>query len=96
MPYMIVVSLETSDDPFISYFCPRHLQVAQLAWASEPIVFGSAFVSIYGRASSCALFLADRNMENFRLSHMKYSSKRSDFLRFYLYLFHVIDDFACR
>ena len=28
----------------------RHLQVAQLAWASEPIVFGSAFVSIYGKA----------------------------------------------
>ena len=25
----------------------------------------------------------------------KYSSKRSDFLRFYLYLCHVIDDFAC-
>ena len=23
------------------------------------------------------------------------SSKRSDFLRFYLYLCHVIDDFAC-
>ena len=35
----------------------RHLQVAQLAWASEPIEFGSAFVSIYGKASSCALFL---------------------------------------
>ena len=33
---------------FISYFCPRHLQVAQLVWASELIVFGSAFVSIYG------------------------------------------------
>ena len=31
-----------------------------------------------------------------KLSHMKYSSKRSDFLRFYLYLCHVIDDFACR
>ena len=30
-----------------------------------------------------------------KLSHMKYSSKRSDFLRFYLYLCHVIDDFAC-
>ena len=29
------------------------------------------------------------------LSHMKYSSKRSDFLRFYAYLCHVIDDFAC-
>ena len=28
----------------------RHLQVAQLVWASEPIVFGSAFVSIYGKA----------------------------------------------
>ena len=26
---------------------------------------------------------------------MKNSSKRSDFLRFYLYLCHVIDDFAC-
>ena len=35
---------------FISYFCPRHLQVAQLVWASEPIVFGSAPVSIYGKA----------------------------------------------
>ena len=42
----------------------RHLQVAQLAWASEPIVFGSAFVSIYGRASSCALFLTSRNQVN--------------------------------
>ena len=30
-----------------------------------------------------------------KLSHMKYSSKSSDFLRFYLYLCHVIDDFAC-
>ena len=28
-------------------------------------------------------------------SHMKNSSKRSDFLRFYAYLCHVIDDFAC-
>ena len=27
------------------------------AWASESIEFGSAFVSIYGKASSCALFL---------------------------------------
>ena len=27
------------------------------AWASESIEFGSAFVSIYGRSSSCALFL---------------------------------------
>lgn len=43
----------------------RHLQVAQLAWASEPIVFGSAFVSIYGKASSCALFLTSRNLDNF-------------------------------
>ena len=30
-----------------------------------------------------------------KLSYMKYSSKRSDFLRFYAYLCHVIDDFAC-
>jgi len=30
-----------------------------------------------------------------KLSHVKYSSKRSDFLRFYDYLCHVIDDFAC-
>ena len=30
-----------------------------------------------------------------KLSHMKYSSKRSDFLRFYAYLCHGIDDFAC-
>ncbi len=30
-----------------------------------------------------------------KLSYVKYSSKRSDFLRFYLYLCHVIDDFAC-
>ena len=29
------------------------------------------------------------------LSHMKYSSKRSDFLRFYLYLCHAIEVFAC-
>ena len=29
------------------------------------------------------------------LPHMKNSSKRSDFLRFYAYLCHVIDDFAC-
>ena len=42
----------------------RHLQVAQLVWASEPIEFGSAFVSIYGRASSCALFLTSRNQVN--------------------------------
>ena len=34
----------------VSYFCPRLMQVAQLVWASEPIVFGSAFVSIYGKA----------------------------------------------
>ena len=46
----------------------RHLQVAQLAWASEPIEFGSAFVSIYGKASSCALFLTSRNLENFNHS----------------------------
>lgn len=26
-----------------------------------------------------------------KLSHVKYSSKRSDFLRFYAYLCHVID-----
>ena len=32
------------------------------AWASEPIEFGSAFVSIYGKASSCALFLTSRNL----------------------------------
>ena len=44
----------------------RHLQVAQLAWASEPIEFGSAFVSIYVRASSCALFLTSRNQVNFK------------------------------
>ena len=42
----------------------RHLQVAQLVWASEPIEFGSAFVSIYGKASSCALFLTSRNQVN--------------------------------
>jgi len=30
-----------------------------------------------------------------KLPHVKYSSKRSDFLRFYAYLCHVIDDFAC-
>jgi hypothetical protein len=29
------------------------------------------------------------------LSHMKFFSKRSDFLRFYLYLCHAIEDFAC-
>ena len=51
---------------FISYFCRRLMQVAQLVWASEPIVFGSAFVSIYGKASSCALFLTSRNLENFK------------------------------
>ena len=28
------------------------------------------------------------------LSHMKYSSKRSDFLRFYAYLYYFIDDFC--
>ena len=28
------------------------------------------------------------------LPHVKYSSKRSDFLRFYAYLCHVIDDFC--
>ena len=30
-----------------------------------------------------------------KLSYVKYSSKRSDFLRFFAYLCHVIDDFAC-
>ena len=30
-----------------------------------------------------------------KLSYVKYSSKRSDFLRFYCDLCHVIDDFAC-
>ena len=44
------------------------MQVAQLVWATEPIVFGSAFVSIYEKASSCALFLATGNMENFCFS----------------------------
>ena len=29
------------------------------------------------------------------LSHMKNSSERSDFLRFYAYLYHAIEDFAC-
>ena len=29
------------------------------------------------------------------LPHLKNSSKRSDSLRFYLYLCHAIDDFAC-
>ena len=29
------------------------------------------------------------------LSHMKYLSKRSVFLRFYAYLCHVIEEFAC-
>ena len=53
---------------FFFLLLPRHLQVAQLAWASEPIVFGSAFVSIYGKASSCALFLTIRNLENFKHS----------------------------
>ena len=28
------------------------------------------------------------------LPHVKFSSKRSDYLRFYLYLCHVIDDFC--
>ena len=31
----------------------------------------------------------------FYLHYMNYFSKRSDFLRFYAYLCHVIDDFAC-
>ena len=34
------------------------------AWASESIEFGSAFVSIYGKASSCSLFLTSRNQVN--------------------------------
>ena len=46
----------------------RHLQVAQLVWASEPIEFGSAFVSIYGKASSYAMFLMLWNLENFCFS----------------------------
>ena len=29
------------------------------------------------------------------LHHVKNSTERSDFLRFYAYLCHVIDDFAC-
>ena len=29
------------------------------------------------------------------LPHVKYSSKRSDFLRFYDYLCHAIEVFAC-
>ena len=35
---------------FISYFCPRLMQVAQPVWAAEAIAFGSAFVSICGKA----------------------------------------------
>ena len=34
------------------------MQVAQLVWASEPIVFGSAFVSIYGKAFIARCVLA--------------------------------------
>ena len=30
-----------------------------------------------------------------KLSHVKYSSKRSDSIRFYAYLCHVMCDFAC-
>ena len=30
-----------------------------------------------------------------QFSHMKYSSKGSDFLGFYAYFCHVIDDYAC-
>ena len=36
---------------FFFLLLSRHLQVAQLVWASDPIEFGSAFVSIYGKAS---------------------------------------------
>ena len=51
---------------FISYFCPRHLQVAQLVWVSEPIVFGSAFVSIYGKASIMRFVSDDWKSGKFR------------------------------
>jgi len=55
-------SVTIIDDGAFAYLL---LQGAQLAWASESIVFGSAFVSIYGKASSCALFLTSRNLDNF-------------------------------
>ena len=37
---------------------------------------------------------SDVFIQFFTLSCVKYSSKRSGFLRFYVYLCHVIDDFA--
>ena len=42
----------------------------------------------------CTLSLQIHKTGKF-ISHVKYSSKRSDSLRFYLYICHVIDDFAC-
>ena len=42
------------------------------------------------------LFVDNRTHKTGKLlPHMKNSSKRSDFLRFYAYLCHVIEEFAC-
>ena len=68
----------------------RHLQVAQLAWASEPIEFGSAFVSIYGRASSCALFLTSRNQVNQNLEKWNRQVSGSTLFHLQVNLIHII------
>ncbi len=43
---------------------------------------------------TCLCNESDVFIQFFALSCVKYSSKRSCFLRFYVYLCHVIDDFA--
>ena len=47
---------------FISYFCPR---LPSIAAKRASKVFGVSVVTIYGKASSCALFLTIRNLVNF-------------------------------
>ena len=51
---------------FFFLLLSRHLQVAQLVWASEPIVFGSAFVSIYGKASIMRFVSDDQKSGKFQ------------------------------
>ena len=52
-------------------------------------------VTIRGIGSFTYLYNgSDVFIQFFTLSCVKYSSKRSGFLRFYVYLCHVIDDFA--
>ena len=51
-------------------------------------------MTIMTMAENCISFICMQRYTK-KLSYVKYSSKRSDFLRLYLYLCYVIDDFAC-